>query len=307
MGLKQILVVMVIAGAMLASPSWAITRQQVIVQFDPTPDDGFNNDETRDDDAIDDRNGDIDRAITAQIGQKVGNSRVGDFFARGSVGAFGELGVEGETIAVGELDTQILIESDDFQNITGRAQQATVRFIIDGGRASMFAGAGSVIDFTMTVRKDFDTVFQTAFELLALPGGVGNQLTLFGDDIGIAVNPLNGVVEIPLAFVSADLGIIPPNERFSLEYQLDITATIVGFAEVAFFEFSDPFGVDMGGPFTGIVEFQPVPLPASAPLMLGAVALLARLGKRRRGRGIGRLHRSAPGCRLLASRPTKIR
>lgn len=262
-----------------AAPADAITRQQVIVQFDPTPDDGFNNDETRADDAIDDRSGPIDRAITAEIDDPGGR-----FFARGSVGEFGQLGVVGETVAIGELDTQVFIEADDFQNVTGRAQQARANFIIDGGRALMFAGAGSTIDFTLTVRKDFDTVFQTAFELLALPSGLG-QLTLFGDDIGVTINPLNGEVDIPLAFVSADLGLIEPNERFSIEYQLDITATIVGFAEIALFEFSDPFSVDIGDsdfPTVAFSDVQAVPLPATAPLLAGAFGALLLIRRRRR-------------------------
>lgn len=289
MALKHTLAaVPAIAALTLAAftlPAAAVTRQQVIVQFDPTPDDAFNSDETRDSDDINDAPPNaIDRALLAQIGVRDSNGiRQTPFVATGSVGEFGQLGVEGQTGAVGELDTQVFIESDDFVNITGRAQQARANFIIDGGRFEMIAGAGSLMEFALTVRKDFDTVFQTAFEFLAPAVGSPNQLTLFGEDIGIVQSDIFEV-EIPLAFVSADLGVIQPNERFALSYQLDITATVVQFAEVVEFEFSDPFGVDLGDSVFPTVEFsdvQAVPSPPTAPLLLGAVGVFGLLTRRR--------------------------
>jgi hypothetical protein len=74
----------------LAGPAHALTLQQVIVAFDPTPDDAFNNDDTRDDDRIDDSSGPIDRSILARIDDPDGR-----FSGQGSVGEFGNRGVFG--------------------------------------------------------------------------------------------------------------------------------------------------------------------------------------------------------------------
>ena len=274
-----------IAAVILASawtaPAGALTRQQIIVQFDPTPDDTSNNDEIRDDDSVDNGgSGDIPRDLIADV--STGDGRAS---ASGSVGRFGDLGVQGATSAVGEIDTQVFIESDEFLNITGRPQRATANFIIDGGRVVLVAGEDSLVEFTLTIRKDFDVVFQTAFEYRAVNQfGTENELLLFGTDIGITEINQN-TVEIPFAFESADLGIIQPNEQFEISYQLDITTTINEFSEVAIVEFSDPFGVDLGGPFANAVQFadvNAVPLPATAPLLAGAFGLLAFAARRRR-------------------------
>lgn len=278
----KIAVAATLAITTFTAPSYALTRQQVSVEFDPTPDDGFNNDETRADDSIDDRNGPIDRALLARI-QDPG----GRFLSQGSVGEFGNLGLFGSTSLVGELNTQIFIESDAFQNISGRAQEAELRFIIDGGRFVMIGGEGSLIDFSLTIRKDFDVVYQSAFEYRSLSDpnfGFQNNLSTFGTDLDIQTNS-RSEIEIPLNFETASLGLIQPNEQFTISYQLDITMTPVGFAEVMSFEFSDPFAV------SGFQEFpeiafsdapQAVPLPATAPLAAAAIGALVLARRRRR-------------------------
>jgi len=264
-----------------ASSASALTRQQVIVQFDPTPDDAFNSDETRDSDSIDDSGGPIDQSITAQIG-----GPGGAFFARGSVGEFGNLGVEGNLRIPGELDSQVFIESDGFQNISGKAQSAALNFIIDGGRFAMIAGEGSLLEFSLTIRKDFDVVFQTAFEFESLDNtGVNNELRLFGEDVGVVQNSF-GQLDMDFSFNTADLGVIQPNEQFGISYQLDITGTAESFSEIFIFEFSDPFDVTGFGDFP-TVEFSDlaaVPLPAAAPMMAFAFGALAFAASRRRHR-----------------------
>jgi len=70
---------------------------------------------------------------------------------------------------------------------------------------------------------------------------------------------------------------------FSLAYQLDIIANVVGFSEGTFFEFSDPLDVSGFGDYP-TVSFQGaiIPLPASLPLFAGGLGLLGLLGWRKR-------------------------
>ena len=269
-----------LAMGALVGPAHALTVQQVIVSFDPTPDDPFNNDEVRDDERIDDSSGPIDRSILASI-----NDPDGRFSGQGSVGEFGNLGVFGGLGRTGAFDTQIFIENDDFQNISGKAQQASLQFVIDGGSFFMIAGQDSVIDFALTVRKDFFPVYQSGFEYRSTtPFGGNNQLTTFGADLDLQTNnPFE--LEMPVNFETVDLGIIQPNEQFAISYQLDITVTGVDFVEVLGFEFSDPFAVSGFGEFP-TVSFsdapQAVPLPATAPLAAAAIGMLVLARRRRR-------------------------
>lgn len=293
--LIAVLPIFAVALSGFAEPAEAIIHQQIILQYDPTPDNASNNDETRDDASIDDSGGPINSAIAAQITDPSLN---GYFFARGSVGQFGDLGVEAHSIRPGELDSQVYIESDGYQNITGRPQRAMANFIIDGGRFVMYAGAGSLLEFTLTIRKDFDVVFQSAFEYESLDNsGSNNELRLFGEDARVTqTSP--GVLDMDFSFQSVDLGIILPNETFGISYQLDITGTAVNYSEVMLFEFSDPFNVtqfpgdaatDFPGDFPAVTfsDVQAVPSPTTAPLMLGGFGALAVLAHRRQRRRVG--------------------
>lgn len=260
----------------------ALTRQQVIVQFDPTPSDAFNSDETRDSDAVDDSAGPINRSITAAINTAAN----GRFAAVGSVGEFGNLGIQGQLASPGELDTQVFIESDGFQNLTGRAQSAQLNFIIDGGRFDMIAGEGSLIEFGLTIRKDSDVVFRTAFEFESLDGtGSNNELRLFGEDIGLQRDGLSGL-DMDFVFGTADLGVILPSEQFAISYQVDITGTVESFSEFMLFEFSDPFSVSGFQEFPTVTfsDIAAVPLPATGPLAALALGAFAVGAVRRRER-----------------------
>lgn len=264
-----------------ANAADALTRQQVIVQFDPTPDDAFNNDETRASDAVDDSGGPINRSITASITDSPG----GRFTAVGSVGEFGNLGIAGRLSSPGELDAQVVIENDGFQNLSGRAQSAQLLFIIDGGRFDMIAGEGSLLEFSLSIRKDFDVVFQTAFEFESLDDtGLNNELRLFGEDIGLQRDGAAGI-DMDFVFGTADLGVIQPNEQFEISYQVDITGTVAAFSEFMLFEFSDPFTVSGFQEFPEVVfsDVAAVPLPAAGPIAAVALSVFAVGAVRRRG------------------------
>ncbi|WP_425404704.1 hypothetical protein [Hwanghaeella sp.] len=265
--------------AALAAPAYALTVQNAFVGFDPTPDDAFNADETEAGDRGDDTVGPIDRAILAQI-----QDPNGLFSGRTSIGEFGNLGLSGSSGAVGELHGQAVITKNDFQNTTGKAQQAELNFIIDGGRFFMIADEGSAIDLTLTISMDGIPVYQSFFDYEAVSDpvfGVRNTLSTFGSDLGIRTNsPFE--IEIPVNFETVDLGIIQPTQIFEISYQLDIVATAVGFAEIIGFEFSDPFDVSGFGEFPDVSfnAVQAVPLPASAPLAAAAIGVLLLVRRR---------------------------
>lgn len=271
-----------LASAALASQAQALVTQTVNVSFDPTPDQIVNGDDVTDGATISNAGGPIVDAITASI--------AGDrFSAIGSVGQFGDLGLQGVLFRTGEMRAQVDIEADEFINPFATAQEAQINFIIDGGEFQMVAGDGSTIELQLTISRDNQTVFQTGFDLTAIGGfGVDTDFQPFGADIG-AFQPSSSTVEIPFAFGSASLGVIQPNQRFSIDYQIVIVAETVGFGEIVRFEFSDPFNVSGFGDFPTVTfsDAQAVPVPATAPLLLGALGLF------------GLIHRRRPGSRQL--------
>ncbi|MEQ9123346.1 MAG: hypothetical protein RIM80_12355, partial [Alphaproteobacteria bacterium] len=218
------------AVAALPETARAVIVQEVGVSFDPTPDQVANGDGALQIRGVTDLNGPITDAITASI---VGNG----FSAVGSVGPFGDLGMEGRASVVGQMRAQVDIESNDFVNLFATPREARLNFIIDGGEFNFIAGAGSDLRMALTIAMDRDTVFQTGFRLTTGADIVNPEFDLIGQDIGF-IRPRSTSVEIPFAFGSVSLGLIQPNQRFSVSYQASIIANIEGFAEVVNFAFS---------------------------------------------------------------------
>jgi len=264
------------AAAALSTPALAVVAQSVSVSFDPTPDQVANGDSVQQISGVSDLNGPITDAIAASI---VGNG----FSAVGSVGPFGDLGMEGRASVVGQMRAQVDIGSNDFINLFATPREARLNFIIDGGEFNFIAGDGSDLRVVLTIEMDRDTVFQTGFRLTTGADIINPEFDLIGQDIGF-IRPRPTTVEVPFAFGSVSLGLIQPNQRFSVDYQMSILADIEGFAEVVNFAFSDPFNVSGFGEFPTVTfsdDVQAVPLPPTAPLLLGALAAAGLVGRRR--------------------------
>jgi len=278
-----------LAGLLFADSSTAAIRQQIFLEFDPDP--AVIGDAIRDGDIIEGATeADIDRALIASIAGP-------GFSASGSVGEFGNYGVNGTIFTRGELRAQVLIEADVSTPPFGSPRAAEANFIIDGGELSFLAGPLSTLELTLTLIADSDFVFQTGIELLG-DGAAGNpDFTTFGADIGAVRDPsLGWRINIPFSFQSVDLGVLSPGQTLDFSYQLDIIATIEDYAEVVAFEFQDPLTIEPppAGPESLRAGIAPVPLPAAVWLFAPAVALLGL--RQRRGLVRRALTSTTPVC-----------
>ena len=252
--------------------------QRVFVGFDPTPANPFSGDEDNDSDLIQGAtDSDINRALLANI--------LGDgYSATGSVGEFGNYGVQGQTIRTGEFSAQVIIEADvAAPQVGGAAREAFANFIIDGGSVTFVAGENSNLRFLLTLDSDNEPFpeFQSGFELFGSPGGSSTYMSL-GNDMGATFDG-NSTVDIPFSFQSVSLGVLSPGQVIHFEYQLDIIANIEGFSEITHFEFQDPLSVQP--PLANLDQLRPtisfisaVPEPASCLFLfaLGATMCCRR-------------------------------
>lgn len=265
-----------LAAVLFAGASPAAIRQQIFLSFDPDP--SMFGDEIRDSDSIEGAtDADIDRALLASIAGP-------GFNAVGSVGEFGNYGVSGAISSRGELHAQVYIEADVTAPPFGSPREAQANFIIDGGELSFLAGSQSTLDLTLTLRVDGGAVFQSALTLTGDDAAGNPDFMLFGTDIGAVRDPsLGWRINIPFSFQSVDLGVLNPGQTIDFEYQLDIVATIMDYAEVVAFEFQDPLSIEPPpvAPEALRTGIAPVPLPAAVWLLAPAAALLGL--RRRRG------------------------
>ncbi len=157
-----------------------------------------------------------------------------------------------------ELSTRVIIESDEFVNLTGRPAQAVANFIIDGGEMFLEAGNAS-IEFELFVESEnlgnvpiitdpnnFPIILSGpqffAGGLFEAAASGDTTFTPRGSDIN-ATQLSRTNVEIPLSFQSLDLGVLGPGDRLALAYDFTYTLTMTGpgsFSEIMFAEFSDP-------------------------------------------------------------------
>lgn len=267
-----------------ALPAFATVEQQIIVRFDPdfdasTPDDTGSSDSIRVP-----TSGDIDRAIFASI-----NDPGRGFSASGSVGVFGNLGVQGMQIRSGELLSQVVIESDEFLNLSSSPAEVRANFIIDGGLFELVFAPGATLEYQLDVFGRSPSLsilggFQTGGMLVGDASGT-TTFSTFGSDIGATFDGLSQV-EIPLSFQSAVLGTVQPGERLEIQYQLDIRTNVPAFAEVLRYEFSDPLDVDGPGDFPGSMDLEVVPvIPEPGTALLLGLGLVGLGASRRSARG----------------------
>lgn len=257
----------------------ALIEHDIFAGFDPTPGFGNTGDETRDSDRVDNSSAPITTSIIASI------SGAG-FNSSGSVGPFGNLGFDTSYFTNGEMQNQVVIESDEIVNIFGTPQRLTANFIIDGGEFLLVGGLGSTLEYKITITADGLPVWQSGAEMeITNAGGTAASVRFFGEDIGAVADATGTMVTIPIAFESADLGILGPGDSLRLRYQLDILANSMQFAELIRWEFSDPLDVSGTGDFP-TVSFKPVgstsvPEPGMAAIM-GVGLLTLALTRRQR-------------------------
>ena len=209
-----------------------------------------------------------------------------DYSASSSVGIYGNLGVEGLLRRTGSLVASVQIFSNEFTNLTGFAQNAIAKFIIDGGTFHLNAGDGSTLTYGIHIDKGLQTVWETSGTLSSPVGGGPVEFTTAGTNVGANLIDDN-TLDLPIFFGSADLGKLQPGETLELTYTLLISAFTEGFSEAAYFQFSDPLNVSGFGDYP-TVSFQGavVPLPASLPLFAGGLGLLGLLGWRKRRKAV---------------------
>lgn len=265
-----------LAGAMLYATSMASATviQTVQVEYDPEPD--------RSGTAIVDRDEisvpistDIDRDLLASIADPGGL-----WSASGSVGRFGNFGVQGSIVQRGNLLVDVEIESTEFINLTSVPQRLQARFIVDGGELVMAFAPSASLSLNLRLSAYAQSSlsnFASTITLSDSAAGGSLDLSTAGRDLGAVFNGPNRV-EIPFSFQTAELGVLQPGERLRLVYQLQIIASVPNFAEILRFEFSDPLNVDGTGMFPGSMDITmtPVPEPGTAALLGLGLALLAR-------------------------------
>jgi hypothetical protein len=273
------------ATLLLPTPSPATGQivQHVDVSYDSDPntpgEDAFDGDEVRipPDPAL--------RDVSAQI-----TGFYGSAFA--AAGLFGDVGMQGEVHRSGQMRTVAFIENDTFVNLLGVPQFARTNFIIDGGQILLLGGPVATIQYSIDI----------GFFIYDSAGGVVDvgrwqsagivesrdfnrpTLTVFGEDIGVALVPNSIIVDIPLSFHTFDIGIIPPGGSIDLTYQADFRSD-TQLVEIAAWRFSDPGNITGAGDFP-TVTFSPaaVPEPGAALAIGVGLAVAAWKACRRRAR-----------------------
>lgn len=273
-----------IASSMLGGTSQAEITQTIGFFFDPTPSSPVSGDEVADSDQI---RGNTDSEINRSI--LAGITGTG-FSASGSVGEFGNYGVQGQSTTVGEFRAQVIIEADVQAPAFGVAREAFANFIIDGGTVAFVAGENSNLRLLLTLDSDSSPLneFQSGFELFGSVGGNPTYAPLGTDDMGATFNGTS--VDIPFSFQSVSLGVLNPGQVINFRYQLDITANIENFSEITFFEFEDPLSispppVDVSLLRPTISFVSAVPEPSMPMILLAAFATSQSIRRRRRSRG----------------------
>lgn len=255
----------------------AAIRQQIFFRYDPTPGVGNSGDEVTSGDLITGADeSEINRSVLAGI-------TASEYSASGSIGEFGNYGVQGQIGIPGELHAQVFIEADVIAPLVGGGpREAFANFIIDGGESTFIAGPNSNLDFLLTVESSASSlnIFQSGYSLNGSPTGMPT-FSSFGSDIGASLT--GPTVDIPLSFQSFSLGLINPGEVIRLRYQLDINATIGDFSEVTTFSFQDPLSIEPPAvgpgflrPTISFVTAIPEPSSAAWLLFVGAGVCLRR-------------------------------
>ena len=300
---------------MAVPPAQALVLQRVEVvselDFGPSPD-------PFEDTVIEEVKGmtsaDINQATFGAMADSRSDNAIGviNYQASAAIGQFGSVGLEA-SLSGGifaneayELSTRVIIESDEFVNLTGAPRRAVANFIIDGGELFLEAG-NAKIEFNLFVESENLGNVPIATDPLDFPliltgpqffaGGLfeaeANGDTTFrilGNDIG-ATRVSRTNVDIPLSLQSLDLGILGPGDRMAVVYDFTYLLTMTGpgaFSEGMSAQLSDPLMLSNIPALE--VNFTPVSsVPEPSVLLLVGIGLLLgalrlRPGRQRRDR-----------------------
>ncbi|BCG66017.1 MAG: hypothetical protein methR_P3889 [Methyloprofundus sp.] len=260
--------------------------QETTVLYRPTAPVGFPGDPADIDvDRTTNFGGPIDRVTFAHVSGSA-------YDVASSIDQFGNLGVSGFIRGdSGTISGEVEARSDEYINTAAVAQQAEANFVIDGGLFTLIASPGSSLRYSLRVTLNSRDIFRSTAELNAVAtinGFLANTFTTSGDDMGATYDDSSFTLTIPLSFQSIDLGLIQPNEQFSLGYEFYAVGQADSFAETLEFQFSDPLRVSFTDNFpVGIAFFDPlpasVPQPATLTLLLSGLGFMQLVGLNKAG------------------------
>jgi hypothetical protein len=260
---------------------------------------------TNDDEIFENTSADITQDLLVQVGAFPASR----YQATSSAGQFGSVGLSTAVVDRGaRVSAQVIIESDEFVNVTGVPQRAAANFVIDGGSLFIDFGRSVLASYELELevwnlgnvpmendRNDFNFVehnapgfpyldghFYTEGVLERNAAGAASFVSI-GQDIGAVFDPQRGRVEIPLSFQTLDLDTLNPGDRLFLSYTLTLITEVTVATEGAFSRFSDPLNLS-GTPVLPTITLTPIPEPSSVLLLIASLATICgfrRLSRQR--------------------------
>ena len=226
-----------------------------------------------------------DAPFTRNLSVFIGGGR-GGFEASVGMQPSGFFGIEASTIVSGTLQTRVG-QTEIYRNDTALPMNITAEFLIVEGLLELVAGTGSNLSIDLLSAE----LASGEFGFNGFDGSGVLTSVDFVSTYAESGDPLNGVqaapggpVTLPSRLVTVDFGQLAPGESFSYVYSLGIVAAapVIEFGRWVFVDPSAVAGVASPFTVTGtpVGVTTPVPLPATALLLVSALALLAARARR---------------------------
>ncbi len=237
------------------------------------------------------------------------------YTGRSAVRPNGALGIFQALDGQGSITTLAGVEFT-IQTGVGETFDLSGMVIVDGGYIDTFDSADAEFGFDWEVAagpllgngsganiipvRSYTASAEIAYDSLRRPSvTTAFNDSLAGDpgpvfDFEFDVDPDQRSLDIPFQVVPFDFGTMPENSTWRIEYQARLTSEVRGFTEGSQSGFRDPLTLDDQS--TPSIQFMftpgtpvdppsdpvaPVPLPASLPLLLAALAGGVAIGRRK--------------------------